>query len=179
MRQHLRRQARRPLLGARHRVAACSGQSEQDPPGSLGRERPDRLHRPQGPPGHRGPVRRGHRSDRGGKAKKAPQVGEVVDPGTSGAVSADRTTAIVQVQYPVQNAQVHTSSVDVIENAAKATEQDGLKTSVGGSVYSALAGRGAWWLPAWLDRILPDLDVEGTSLQKAAPAHHKEPQPVS
>jgi uncharacterized membrane protein YdfJ with MMPL/SSD domain len=79
----------------------------------------------------------------------------------------------------VQNAQVHTSSVDVIENAAKAAEQDGLKTSVGGSVYSALAGRGAWWLSAWLDRILPDLDVEGTSLQKAAPAHHKEPQPVS
>jgi RND superfamily putative drug exporter len=113
------------------------------------------------------------------EAKKAPQVGEVVDPGTSDAVSADRTTAIIQVQYPVQNAQVHTSSVDVIENAAKAAEQDGLKTSVGGSVYSALAGRGAWWLSAWLDRILPDLDVEGTSLQKAAPAHHKEPQPVS
>ncbi|QIZ00799.2 MMPL family transporter [Streptomyces sp. S1D4-11] len=71
------------------------------------------------------------------EAKQAPQVGEVVDPSASGAVSADRTTAIVQVQYPVQNAQVHTSSVDVIENAAKAAEQDGLKTSVGGSVYSS------------------------------------------
>ncbi|MFD8650308.1 MMPL family transporter [Streptomyces mirabilis] len=71
------------------------------------------------------------------EAKKAPQVGEVVDPSASGAVSADRTTAIVQVQYPEQNAQVHTSSVDVIENAAKAAEQDGLKTSVGGSVYSS------------------------------------------
>ncbi len=43
----------------------------------------------------------------------------------------------------------------------------------------ALAGRGAWWLPAWLDRILPDLDVEGAGLRKAAPADHKEPQPVS
>jgi RND superfamily putative drug exporter len=43
----------------------------------------------------------------------------------------------------------------------------------------ALAGRGAWWLPAWLDRILPDLDVEGTSLQRAAPADRKEPQPVA
>jgi RND superfamily putative drug exporter len=70
-------------------------------------------------------------------AEKAPQVGEVVDPRVSGAVSADRTTAIVQVQYPVQNAQVRTSSVDAIENAAKAAEQDGLKTSVGGSVYSS------------------------------------------
>ena len=43
----------------------------------------------------------------------------------------------------------------------------------------ALAGRGAWWLPAWLDRILPDLDIEGTSLQKATPADDKEPQRVS
>jgi RND superfamily putative drug exporter len=44
----------------------------------------------------------------------------------------------------------------------------------------ALAGRGAWWLPAWLDRMLPDLDIEGTSLQKAAPAADvKELQPVS
>ncbi|USQ86629.1 MMPL family transporter [Streptomyces phaeoluteigriseus] len=45
----------------------------------------------------------------------------------------------------------------------------------------ALAGLGAWWLPVWLDRILPDPDVEGTSLRKApAPApDHKEPQPVA
>ncbi|MFI2635427.1 MMPL family transporter [Streptomyces collinus] len=70
-------------------------------------------------------------------AEKAPQVSEVVEPRASGAVSADRATAIVQVQYPVQNAQVRTSSIDAIENAAKAAEQDGLKTSVGGSVYSS------------------------------------------
>lgn len=43
----------------------------------------------------------------------------------------------------------------------------------------ALAGRGAWWLPAWLDRILPDLDVEGTSLQKAPATDQKEPHPVA
>ncbi|MGW7213319.1 MMPL family transporter [Streptomyces collinus] len=71
------------------------------------------------------------------EARKAPQVSEVVDPRDSGAVSADRTTAIVQVQYPVQNAQVRTSSVDAIEKAAEAVENDGLKTSVGGSVYSS------------------------------------------
>jgi RND superfamily putative drug exporter len=28
----------------------------------------------------------------------------------------------------------------------------------------ALLGRSAWWLPRWLDRILPDLDVEGARL---------------
>ncbi|WP_250281059.1 MMPL family transporter [Frankia sp. CiP1_Cm_nod2] len=28
----------------------------------------------------------------------------------------------------------------------------------------SLAGRHAWWLPAWLDRLLPDIDVEGKKL---------------
>jgi RND superfamily putative drug exporter len=45
-----------------------------------------------------------------------------------------------------------------------------------------LAGRHAWWLPAWLDRLLPDLDVEGTSLEKAVPKHREPasaPDPVS
>lgn len=30
----------------------------------------------------------------------------------------------------------------------------------------ALLGRHAWWMPRWLDRILPNLDVEGTSLTR-------------
>ncbi|MET1017357.1 MAG: MMPL family transporter [Leifsonia flava] len=29
----------------------------------------------------------------------------------------------------------------------------------------ALAGRAAWWLPKWLDRILPDVDIEGEHLR--------------
>ena len=29
-----------------------------------------------------------------------------------------------------------------------------------------LLGEKAWWLPAWLDRLLPDVDVEGTSLER-------------
>jgi RND superfamily putative drug exporter len=33
-----------------------------------------------------------------------------------------------------------------------------------------LLGRSAWWLPAWLDRALPDLDVEGSKLQVPVPA---------
>lgn len=31
-----------------------------------------------------------------------------------------------------------------------------------------LLGGKAWWLPRWLDRILPDVDVEGASLQRTA-----------
>ena len=34
----------------------------------------------------------------------------------------------------------------------------------------ALLGRSAWWLPRWLDRILPDLDVEGARLGGRRPA---------
>ena len=34
----------------------------------------------------------------------------------------------------------------------------------------ALLGRSAWWLPRWLDRILPDLDVEGARLGPAREA---------
>jgi uncharacterized membrane protein YdfJ with MMPL/SSD domain len=30
-----------------------------------------------------------------------------------------------------------------------------------------LLGPAAWWLPRWLDRLLPDLDVEGAKMQKA------------
>ncbi|WP_374105794.1 membrane transporter [Streptomyces sp. AC495_CC817] len=47
------------------------------------------------------------------------------------------------------------------------------------SAVLALAGRHAWWLPAWLDRFLLDLDVEGTRLQKAPETEHREPERVS
>lgn len=34
-----------------------------------------------------------------------------------------------------------------------------------------LLGSAAWWLPKWLDRILPDVDVEGAKLERSV-AHH-------
>jgi RND superfamily putative drug exporter len=30
----------------------------------------------------------------------------------------------------------------------------------------SLLGRSAWWLPRWLDRALPNLDVEGQQLRE-------------
>ena len=38
-----------------------------------------------------------------------------------------------------------------------------------------LAGEKAWWLPRWLDRVLPDVDVEGTALERRRPhpAEHR------
>jgi RND superfamily putative drug exporter len=41
-----------------------------------------------------------------------------------------------------------------------------------------LLGEKAWWLPRWLDRILPDVDVEGAKLRKPAPAAEVEPEEV-
>jgi len=34
-----------------------------------------------------------------------------------------------------------------------------------------LLGDAAWWLPKWLDRILPNVDVEGASLERTHPTH--------
>jgi putative drug exporter of the RND superfamily len=47
----------------------------------------------------------------------------------------------------------------------------------------SLLGRGAWWIPRWLDRILPDVDIEGEKLRKqidAPPpaAAADDPEPV-
>ncbi|MGV9586381.1 MMPL family transporter [Nocardia farcinica] len=44
----------------------------------------------------------------------------------------------------------------------------------------ALLGDKAWWMPRWLDRIVPDIDVEGAKLHALrAPAADKERAPVS
>lgn len=37
-----------------------------------------------------------------------------------------------------------------------------------------LAGDKAWWLPGWLDRILPNVDVEGAALEREHPVPHHE-----
>ena len=36
-----------------------------------------------------------------------------------------------------------------------------------------LAGDKAWWLPRWLDRVLPDVDVEGAALERRHPHEHE------
>lgn len=42
-----------------------------------------------------------------------------------------------------------------------------------------LLGESAWWLPRWLDRILPDVDVEGARLQRDHPIEVPEPARTS
>ena len=49
-----------------------------------------------------------------------------------------------------------------------------------GPAVLALLGRSAWWLPRWLDRILPDLDVEGARLGESEPVSAvREPVPAA
>ena len=45
----------------------------------------------------------------------------------------------------------------------------------------ALVGRRAWALPRWLDRVMPDVDVEGEKLRHVLAARDssgKNPEPV-
>ncbi len=42
-----------------------------------------------------------------------------------------------------------------------------------------LLGRSAWWLPRWLDRLLPDVDVEGASLERDLAHGPRDPHPGS
>ncbi|MGV9598108.1 MMPL family transporter [Streptosporangium sandarakinum] len=35
-----------------------------------------------------------------------------------------------------------------------------------------LLGKSAWWIPKWLDRIMPNVDVEGAALERRHPLHH-------
>ncbi|HLR83308.1 MAG TPA: MMPL family transporter, partial [Nocardioidaceae bacterium] len=42
----------------------------------------------------------------------------------------------------------------------------------------ALMGRAAWWMPRWLDRIVPNVDIEGSNLDaNTAPEEPKMPVP--
>ncbi len=40
-----------------------------------------------------------------------------------------------------------------------------------------LAGRANWWLPGWLDRILPHLSIEPATGSPAQPRDRQRPQP--
>jgi RND superfamily putative drug exporter len=41
-----------------------------------------------------------------------------------------------------------------------------------------LLGEKTWWLPRWLDRILPDVDVEGAQLERLETRPRKGAEPA-
>ena len=68
-----------------------------------------------------------------------------------------------------------------ILNADPTVKQFGVGLSVGVALAAVtvlvfapavlvLAGKGSWWVPAWLDRVLPHMDVEGAGAAEARPA---------
>ncbi|WP_072690404.1 MMPL family transporter [Rhodococcus marinonascens] len=42
-----------------------------------------------------------------------------------------------------------------------------------------LMGEAAWWLPKWLDKLLPDIDIEGEALLETSPVKLKKPEPIT
>jgi RND superfamily putative drug exporter len=42
----------------------------------------------------------------------------------------------------------------------------------------SLLGKRAWWLPRWLDRLLPHVDVEGARLAEPPREERRTPVPV-
>ncbi|MFE2938383.1 MMPL family transporter [Streptomyces sp. NPDC059255] len=71
------------------------------------------------------------------EAAQAPQVESTVDPFEARSVSADRRTALAQVLYPVKRDALEDSSVTALEGIAGSARADGLRTEVGGTIYSA------------------------------------------
>ncbi|KHL19366.1 RND superfamily putative drug exporter [Mumia flava] len=47
--------------------------------------------------------------------------------------------------------------------------------------FMAIVGKAAWWIPRWMDRLIPNLDLEGDQLTKRldAEARAKEPEPAA
>jgi len=46
------------------------------------------------------------------------------------------------------------------------------------SAFMHLFGEKIWWLPRWLDRIVPNVDVEGAALERAHPVPDEAEQPA-
>ncbi|ADI10170.1 membrane transport protein [Streptomyces bingchenggensis BCW-1] len=69
-------------------------------------------------------------------ARKAPQVESAVDPFEARSVSADRRTALAQVLYPIKRDALRDSSVTALEEIAFKARSSGLRTEVGGTIYS-------------------------------------------
>ena len=57
-------------------------------------------------------------------------------------------------------------AVGVADRRVRGPDDDRARRSM------SLLGRAAWWLPRWLDRILPNVDIEGEGLRR-----HLEPEP--
>ena len=53
----------------------------------------------------------------------------------------------------------------------------GATVPIGGDYLLRLLGDKAWWLPRWLDRIIPNVDVEGSALERHHPVAPATPAP--
>jgi len=70
-------------------------------------------------------------------AGQAPQVDAVVDPYQVGALSADKTTALAQVQFSVDRSGLDDGSLDALEQAVAPGQATSLHIDVGGQAYGS------------------------------------------
>ncbi|MGP4002931.1 MMPL family transporter [Streptomyces sp. 8N706] len=68
-------------------------------------------------------------------AGKAPEVAAVVRPQQAGTVSKDGTTALAQVNYPVDRSALDEDTLDALERTVAPAEEAGLTVAVGGQAY--------------------------------------------
>jgi hypothetical protein len=68
----------------------------------------------------------------------------------AGPVSEDGTTALLQVRFDERNEDLSTATVEEVVDHARAANGDGLQVEL---------GERNWWMPRWLDRVLPHLDM--------------------
>ncbi|MFE6283682.1 MMPL family transporter [Streptomyces sp. NPDC057877] len=68
-------------------------------------------------------------------AQDAPQVAAVIPPDRAGTVTPDGRTALAQVNYDVDRADLDDGTLDALEETTGAAEEAGLEVSVGGQAY--------------------------------------------
>lgn len=99
----------------------------------------------------------------GGDARKAVVAGF----GHSARVVAAAASIMIAVfgAFGVLNDAIEIAQLGVALAVAIAVDAFVVRMTIVPAVLS-LTGAGAWWLPRWLDRILPDVDVEGARLTR-------------
>ncbi|MFE6359577.1 MMPL family transporter [Streptomyces sp. NPDC057806] len=68
-------------------------------------------------------------------AQDAPQVAAVIPPDKAGTVTPDQRTALAQVNYDADRADLDDGTLDTLEATTAAAEEAGLEVSVGGQAY--------------------------------------------
>ena len=115
---------------------------------------------------------------------RAPHVTGVSNPYTTpGHLAADGHIAYATVQFDVQGSDVPGSEATALMHDATVASGNGVTFSLGGDVVDLAEtpyggpGKANWWLPGWLDRLLPGTSTDALSVGEL-PAGTRAPDPA-